>query len=161
MPIQAGETIPAATLTLVNENGPEEVSTDTLFHEKKVVLFGVPGAFTPTCSEAHLPGFVNSVDVFSAKGIDTIACITVNDPFVVSAWAKAQNVKGVVMLADGNADYVTALGMNIDMTARGFGMRSSRFAMIIDNGKVTYVAQETIPKDHGISSAESILNVLS
>jgi len=161
MPIKIGDTVPTASLTQLGADGPEALSTADLFSGKTVIVFGVPGAFTPTCSEAHLPGFLAQLDALKAKGVDTVACITVNDPFVVTAWAKAQGVNGITMLCDGNADYVSELGMDIDMSARGFGIRSSRFAMIVKDGTVAHVAQEAIPKDHGISSADAMLVALS
>lgn len=161
MTLQIGSSMPSGTLTQVGSDGPETVSSDAFFSTKKVVVFGLPGAFTPTCSEAHLPGFVTYLDQLKAKDIDTVACITVNDHFVVAAWAKALGIVGITMLADGNADYVSALGMNIDMSARGFGMRSARFALVADNGIVTYAAQEASPKDHSVSSAEAVHKFLS
>lgn len=161
MPLKIGDTLPPATLTSVSDNGPKAISTEDFFNNKTVVLFGVPGAFTPTCSEKHLPGFINQAGELKAHGVDTIACITVNDPFVVAAWAKAQNAEGVTLLSDGSAEYVTALGMNIDMSDRGFGMRSSRFAIIAKNGVITYIAQEPTPKDHEVSAASTILEQLS
>lgn len=160
MPLQTGDTLPSATLTVVGDNGPESISTADFFNDKTVVVFGVPGAFTPTCSEKHLPGFIEYADALRAKGADTVACITVNDPFVVTAWANAQAVKGVTMLADGSADYVKALGMSLDMSERGFGIRSARFALIAKNGVISYIAQEPTPKDHTVSAATTILEQL-
>ena len=160
MTIQLGNSMPTSALTQVGTDGPVSVATDEFFNNKKVVLFGLPGAFTPTCSEAHLPGYVDYFEKFKAIGVDTIACITVNDHFVVAAWAKALSITGVTLLADGNADYVSALGMNVDMSERGFGMRSARFALVADNANVTYVGQEATPKDHTVSSAEAVFNFL-
>jgi len=149
--------MPPATLTRVGVDGPEPINSADFFNNKTVVLFGVPGAFTPTCSEKHLPGFINQADALRAKGVDTIACITVNDPFVLTAWATAQAVEGITMLSDGNADYVKALGMSIDMSERGFGIRSSRFALIAKNGVIDYIEQEPTPKDHTVSAASNLL----
>jgi len=160
MPLQVGSTVPAATLMQVGVEGPKPISTQEFFDAKTVVLFGVPGAFTPTCSEKHLPGFIHHASALRAKGADTIACITVNDPFVVAAWATSQAVEGVTMLSDGNADYVKALGMSIDMSERGFGIRSSRFALIAKNGVIKYIEQEPTPKDHTVSAAATVLENL-
>jgi len=160
MAIQAGTAVPTATLTVVDGSGTSQVSSTDFFSGKKVVVFGVPGAFTPTCSEKHLPGFIEHLGALQAKGVDTVACITVNDPFVVDAWLKDQNAEGVVMIADGSADYVKALGVDFDMSARGFGVRSARFAMIVDNGTVTHIGVEEATKDHDVSSATAILAVI-
>ncbi|MCL4151260.1 UNVERIFIED_CONTAM: hypothetical protein GTU68_053995 [Idotea baltica] len=143
----------------MGEKGPAEISSDELFNGKKVVMFAVPGAFTPTCSETHLPGFIVSVDDIKAKGVDTVACVAVNDVFVMGAWAATQNAEHIMMLADGSADYVTALGLTLDLTARGLGMRADRFAMIVDDGVVTHLAREE-PGKMDVSSAESILKAL-
>ena len=161
MTIQTGNSVPVGTLTKVGRDGPNAISTGEMFDDKKVVIFGLPGAFTPTCSEAHLPGYVNYFDQLKNLGVDTVACITVNDPFVVAAWAKAQRIENIAMLADGNADYVTALGMNVDMSARGFGVRSARFALVADNGIVSFVAQEATAKDHDVSSAKAVHSYLA
>lgn len=161
MTIQPGNLMPSGDLTQVGKDGPEIVSADDLFANKRVIMFGLPGAFTPTCSEAHLPGYAKHFDLFKAKGIDTVACLTVNDHFVVAAWARFLNIDGITLLADGNADYVTALGMNVDMSDRGFGVRSARFALLAENKSVTHVAREATPKDHGVSSAESIFAILN
>jgi len=161
MAIKLGDTLPSAEFTVVTDSGTENLSSEAIFDNKTVVLFGVPGAFTPTCSEAHLPGYIEHYPALVSAGVDTVACITVNDPFVVSAWMKAQQVKNVMMLADGNADFVSALGMDVDMTARGFGKRSARFAMIVKNGIAQYVAREEVPRDHGVTAAKAILEQLS
>lgn len=160
MTIQVGDKVPSGKFAYMGADGPAEISSDELFNGKKVVLFAVPGAFTPTCSETHLPGFVVGVDDIKAKGVDTVACLTVNDVFVVGAWAKQQNAENIMMLADGSADYVTALGLTLDLTARGLGIRSDRFAMIVDNGVVTHLAREE-PGKMDVSSAESVLKALS
>ncbi len=161
MTLRTGDSVPSATLTLVGNNGPAAISTEEFFNNKTVVLFGVPGAFTPTCSEKHLPGYIQRASELQAAGADAIACITVNDPFVVAAWADAQSAEGIAMLADGNADFVTALGMNIDMSEKGFGMRSARFALIAENGVITYLAKESETKDHDVSAASTLLEQLS
>ncbi len=159
MTIQVGDTVPQGTLAYMGADGPAQMTTDELFNGKKVVLFAVPGAFTPTCSEAHVPGYVVNVDAIKAKGVDTVACMAVNDVFVVGAWAQQQNAEHLLMLADGSADYAKALGLTLDLTARGLGMRADRFAMIVDNGVVTHLAREE-PGKLDVSSAESILAVL-
>jgi len=159
MTIQVGDKVPSGKFAYMGSEGPAEISSDELFNGKKVVLFAVPGAFTPTCSETHLPGFIVNVDDIKAKGVDTIACLAVNDVFVVDAWAKTQNAEHLLMLADGSADYVNALGLTLDLTARGLGIRADRFAMVVDNGVVTHLAREE-PGKMDVSSAESILKVL-
>ena len=159
MTIKVGDKVPSGKFAYMGDNGPAEISTDELFNGKKVVLFAVPGAFTPTCSETHLPGYIVAVDDIKAKGVDTVACLAVNDVFVVGAWAAQQNVENITMLSDGSADYVTALGLTLDLTSRGLGVRADRFAMIVDNGVVTHLAQEE-PGQMDVSSAESILKAL-
>lgn len=138
MSIMIGEAMPAGTLTEMTEGGAAPVNTADLFRGKRVALFAVPGAFTPTCSEQHLPGFVAKADALKSKGIDAIVCMAVNDAFVMGAWSKDQNVGDkVMMLADGNGEYTRALGLELDLTAHGLGTRSARFSMIVDNGSVT------------------------
>ena len=138
MSIMIGEAMPAGTLTEMTEGGAAPVNTADLFRGKRVALFAVPGAFTPTCSEQHLPGFVAKADALKSKGIDAIVCMAVNDAFVMGAWGKDQNVGDkVMMLADGNGEYTRALGLELDLTAHGLGTRSARFSMIVDNGSVT------------------------
>jgi glutaredoxin/glutathione-dependent peroxiredoxin len=160
MTIKVGDTIPSMKLMMANADGPQEVSTDEIFKGKKVVLFGVPGAFTPTCSARHLPGFVENAETFQHKGIDTIACIAVNDAFVMNAWAKDQHVDGkLVMLADGAAAFTKAMGLELDLTARGMGVRSQRFALVAEDGKVTHLAIEP-PGGFDVSKAESVLAAL-
>ncbi len=159
MTIKAGDKIPAATLKTMGAKGPVDITTDDIFKGKKVVLFAVPGAFTPGCSNTHLPGFVVNADKIKAKGVDTIACMAVNDAFVMDAWGKAQNAEEILMLGDGNADFVAALGLELDGTGFGMGKRSQRFAMIVEDGKVTHLNVEPGP---GIdaSSAETIMSQL-
>jgi len=160
MTIKAGDAIPPMTLTIATPEGPKETTTDELFKGKKVVLFATPGAFTPTCSIKHVPSFVQHADELKAKGVDTIICMAVNDPFVMKAWAKDQGSEGkIVMLADGSGLFTKALGLEFDLIARGLGVRSQRFAMIVDNGKVSYIAVEA-PGAYEVSSAEAVLKHL-
>lgn len=157
MTIKVGDTIPSMKLMMATPDGPKETSTDDIFKGKKVVLFAVPGAFTPTCSARHMPGFVQMADEFKAKGVDTIACIAVNDPFVMGAWGKDQGAGGkVVMLADGSGAFTKALGLELDLVARGMGVRSQRYALVAENGKVTHLGVEE-PGGFDVSKAESIL----
>ncbi|HBA34028.1 MAG TPA: peroxiredoxin [Gammaproteobacteria bacterium] len=159
MSIQDGEKVPAGTLTIMGEKGPQPTSTETLFSGKKVVLFSVPGAFTPTCSAAHLPGFVVKADEIKAKGVDSIICMAVNDVFVMDAWGKDQNADELIMAADGNGDFAKSLGLELDGTAMGMGLRAQRFAMIIDDGIATKVLVEP-GRGLDVSSAESVLSHL-
>ncbi len=157
MTIKVGDKLPSAKLMQATADGPQEVSTDEFFGGKTVVLFGVPGAFTPTCSAKHLPGFVNHAAEFKAKGVDVIACIAVNDVFVMGAWGKDQGVDGkVAMLADGSAALTEAMGLAFDLTARGLGMRCQRFVLVAKNGVVTHVAVEE-PGAFEVSKAETVL----
>ena len=160
MTIQVGESIPSAKLMQGTAEGPKETTTEELFGGKTVVLFGVPGAFTPTCSAKHLPGFVTQYDALRAKGADVVACMAVNDAFVMAAWGKDQGVGDkVVMLADGSAEFTKKLGLELDLTARGLGVRSQRFALVAKDGKVTHVAVEA-PGAFEVSKAEAILAAL-
>ena len=159
MTIKIGDKIPEATLHKLGSEGPEAITTTEIFSGKKVVLFAVPGAFTPTCSNAHLPGFVVKADEIKAKGVDTIACIAVNDAFVMGAWGESQNAENLLMLADGSATFTRALGTELDLSAPGLGIRSDRYAMIVDDGVVTFFAQEQ-PREFKVSSAEAILEAL-
>lgn len=160
MAIQAGEKMPAGVFGVMTETGPGAISTDDLFAGKKVVLFSVPGAFTPTCSNNHLPGFVDHADAILAKGVDTIACTAVNDVFVMHAWGKDRGVEDkVMMLADGNGEYVKSLGLELDATGFGMGLRGERFAIIVDDGVATHVAVEA-PGQFEVSSAEAIIDKL-
>lgn len=157
MPIQAGEQMPSGVFGVMTEAGPGAVSTDELFAGKKVVLVSVPGAFTPTCSASHLPGFLQNAGALRAKGVDTIACMSVNDIHVMHAWGNDQGVGDEIeMLADGNGDYAEALDLVLDGTAFGMGKRGQRFAVIVDNGTVTHVAVED-PGQFEVSKAESVL----
>jgi glutaredoxin/glutathione-dependent peroxiredoxin len=160
MTIQVGDSIPSAKLMQATAEGPKEVTTEELFGGKTVVLFGVPGAFTPTCSAKHLPGFVQNYEALKAKGADVVACMAVNDAFVMGAWGKDQGVGDkVVMLADGSADFTKKLGLELDLTARGLGVRSQRFALVAKNGKVTHIGVEA-PGAFEVSKAEAILGAL-
>lgn len=157
MSIKVGDKLPEATFTIMGEGGPKPVASGELFAGKTVVLFAVPGAFTPTCSEQHLPGFVGHADALKAKGVATIACTAVNDVFVLNAWAKARDAGEISMLADGNADFAKALGLDIDLTRFGLGTRSKRYAMIVDDGVVKYLAVEDSPPEHNKATAEKLL----
>ncbi len=159
MTINVGDKIPAATLAIMGKDGPESISTDEIFNGKKVVLFALPGAFTPTCSASHLPGYVINADKIKAAGVDTIACLSVNDPFVMGAWGESQNAESILMLADGSADFTKAVGLELDLTERGFGVRSDRYAMIVDDGVVTHLNREA-PGKFEVSGAETILDLL-
>jgi glutaredoxin/glutathione-dependent peroxiredoxin len=160
MTIKVGDKMPAGTLTLVTNDGPQKVSAEEFFKGKKVVLFSVPGAFTPTCDAKHLPGFVEKAGDLRAKGVDTVACIAVNDAFVMKAWGKSQNCDGKVqMIADGNAEYTKALGLEMDASGFGMGTRGQRFALIVDNGVVKSVNVED-KGEFRVSSAEHVLGQL-
>ena len=160
MTIKVGDKMPSGTLTLVTKDGPQKVSTDEYFQGKKVVLFSVPGAFTPTCDAKHLPGFVEQAAQLKAKGVDRLACLAVNDAFVMKAWGKAQNTDGKVdMLADGNAEYTKALGLDFDASGFGMGTRGQRFALVVDKGVVKNVNVEA-KGEFKVSSAEYVLGQL-
>lgn len=156
MTIKTGDSIPASTLKIMGDNGPKDITTDELFSGKKVVLFAVPGAFTPGCSMTHLPGYVVNADKIKAKGVDTIACMAVNDAFVMDAWGKAQNASELLMLGDGNGDFTRALNLELDGTGFGLGMRSQRFAMVVDDGVIKHLAVEAGPGIE-VSAADAIL----
>ncbi|GGP66889.1 peroxiredoxin [Shewanella litoralis] len=156
--IATGQSLPKATLSQLTKDGMVNHDVTELFAGKKVVLFAVPGAFTPTCSEAHLPGFVVQADEFKAKGVDLIACVSVNDAFVMKAWGEAQNASELMMLADGDASFTKALGLEMDTAGFG-GIRSQRYAMIIDNGVVTLLNVEA-PKSFEVSTAEAVMAAL-
>ncbi|MEM8799460.1 MAG: peroxiredoxin [Pseudomonadota bacterium] len=160
MTIAVGEKIPEATLTTMGDQGPKPITIEEIFAGKTVVLFSVPGAFTPTCSAKHLPGFIEHADAILGKGVDTIACIAVNDVFVMDAWGKSQGAGDrVLMLADGNADFAKMLGLDLDVSAFGMGTRSQRFAMIAKDGVVSDLFVEEGGAFH-VSSAEHILGAL-
>lgn len=158
MSIKVGDKVPEGVFSVMGAEGPAQLSTTELFSGKKVVLFAVPGAFTPTCSIAHLPGFVVQYDEIIAKGVDKVACLSVNDVFVMDAWGKSANAENIQMLADGNGTFASALGLEMDASGFGMGVRSKRFAMIVNNGVV-----ELLNVDEGKfegSSAEAVLAAL-
>ncbi len=160
MTIKTGDKIPSATLMQMKGGTPQPVKTDDFFSGKKVVVFALPGAFTPTCSAKHLPGFVQRADELKAKGVDAIACVSVNDAFVMGAWGEQQKVgEQVAMLADGNGDLTRALGLEMDGSKFGMGKRSQRYAMIVDNGVVKTLDVEE-PGAFSVSSAEHVLKQL-
>ena len=160
MAIKTGERMPAGMLKKMTKEGPKDLSTDELFKGKLVVLFSVPGAFTPTCDAKHLPGFVQLADQIRAKGVDTIACMAVNDVFVMNAWGKASGVGDkIVMLADGNGEYTRALGLELDAKGYGMGTRGQRFAIIARDGVATHVNVEA-PGQFKVSAAEYVLGQL-
>jgi peroxiredoxin len=160
MTIKVGDKMPAGTFTRMSKDGPQKITADQLFKGKTVVFFSVPGAFTPTCDAKHLPGFVELADKIKAKGVDTIACTAVNDVFVMNAWGKAGNVgEKIMMLADGNGEYARALGLELNGTAYGMGMRGQRFAIIAKDGVATHVNVEA-PGEFKVSAAEFVLGQL-
>ncbi|HEY5776295.1 MAG TPA: peroxiredoxin [Xanthomonadales bacterium] len=159
MTIRIGDSIPAVMLSQMAESGPQPLKTTDYFAGRKVVLFSVPGAFTPTCSAYHLPGFVELADEIYAKGVDAIGCMSVNDVFVMHAWGKSANATGIDMLADGNGEFARALGLELDGTAFGMGQRSQRFALVAEDGIVTQLMVEA-PGEFRVSSAESVLAAL-
>ena len=160
MTIKVGDKVPSATLTTMGPDGPKPVSTDELFSGKTVALFAVPGAFTPTCSAKHLPGFKQEAAALKAKGVDTIACVSVNDVFVMNAWGKDQGVGAyVLMLADGNGDFTKAVGLELDASKFGMGPRSQRYSMVVDNGKVKQLNVEQ-GGEFRVSAADYMLGQL-
>jgi peroxiredoxin len=159
MSITVGDTLPEGTLMTMGEAGPKPVTSSELFNGKTVLLFAVPGAFTPGCSMTHLPGYVVNADKIKAAGVDTIACLSVNDAFVMGAWGKAQNAEEILMLADGNGDYTKALGLELDGRGFGMGLRSQRFAMIVEDGVVKHLNIEEGP-GVDVSSAETMMGLL-
>lgn len=160
MAIKEGDKMPSGVFGVMTDAGPGAMSTDELFAGKKVVLVAVPGAFTPTCSANHLPGFVDHADDLSGKGVDTIACMSVNDVFVMDAWGKDRAVGDkVVMLADGNGEYARALGLEMDASGFGMGTRSQRFAIVVDDGIASHVAVEA-PGQFEVSKAEAVIAAL-
>jgi peroxiredoxin len=161
MAIETGAKLPDATVKLVGEAGPADAKISDIFAGKKAVLFAVPGAFTPTCHVSHLPGFLNNLDAFAAKGVDKVVCLAVNDPFVVGAWAKASAADGkIAFIADWDAAYTRALGMDIDLGVAGLGVRSKRYAMLVEDGTVKALHIEDQPGKAEISSAEALLAAL-
>ncbi len=159
MTIQVHDRIPQCTLKVMGADLPKDITTEEIFANKKVVLFAVPGAFTPGCSQTHLPGYVVNADKIKAKGVDTIVCLAVNDAFVMGAWGEAQNAEEIMMLADGNGELTEAMGLSFDGSGFGMGMRSRRYAMIVDNGKITKLALEE-GSGVTVSGADKILESL-
>ena len=159
MSIQVGDNIPACTMKIMGDQGPTDISTEELFSGKKVLLFAVPGAFTPGCSMTHLPGYVVNADKIKAAGVDSIVCMAVNDAFVMDAWGKSQNAEELIMLADGNGEFTAALGLELDGSGFGLGTRSQRFAMIVDDGKVAHLNVEEGP-GVDVSAAETMMALL-
>lgn len=158
MTIKVGDTLPAATLAKVTDHGPEAVDSASYFAGRKVAVFSVPGAFTPVCSAKHLPGFVDKADAFKAKGVDEIVCTAVNDAFVMGAWSKMNDADAkVTMLADGNAEFAKAIGLSVDSSRFGMGLRSQRYSMLVDNGVVTQLNVEG-PGEFKVSTAEHMLD---
>ena len=159
MAVQVGDNIPDATMKILGEKGPQDITTSELFSGKKVVLFAVPGAFTPTCSAAHLPGFVVNADKLKEKGVDSIVCTSVNDAFVMDAWGKDRNAEELIMVGDGNCEFASAMGLTMDGSGFGLGTRSVRYALVAEDGKIT-----TLNVENGgafeVSSAEAILEAL-
>jgi glutaredoxin/glutathione-dependent peroxiredoxin len=160
MTIKVGDKVPSVTLRYVSPDGVQAITTDDFFRGKKVALFGVPGAYTRTCSERHLPGYVSHADELKAKGVDTIACIAVNDQFVMDAWGKERGAAGkVVMLGDGSGDFVRAIGLELDRIKEGMGVRTQRYSMLVDDGVVKALNVEQ-PGQFDVSSAETMLKAL-
>jgi len=159
MAIKEGDKLPDATMHVMQDGRPTAVTTDELFGGKKVVVFAVPGAYTPTCSQAHLPGFVVNADTIKSKGVDSIVCLSVNDAFVMDAWGKGANAEQIMMVGDGNGEFTSKLGLEMDGSGFGLGTRSQRYAMIVEDGVVTKLAVEE-PGKFEVSKAESLLEAL-
>lgn len=161
MTIKVGDRLPEATFTVMGSEGPKPVTTSDIFAGKKVALFAVPGAYTPTCHQKHLPGFLSHMQELASKGVDTIACTAVNDIFVLDFWAKDTGAMDKIqMLADGSADFAKAIGLEIDLTAHGLGVRSKRYAMLVDDGVVKVLNVDEAPPAHDKSSAETLCSVM-
>ena len=161
MTIKVGDKLPDVTFKVLTDDGPADMTTADVFSGKKVVVFAVPGAFTPTCNALHVPNFLGHLDEMAAKGVDTVACISVNDMFVMHAWAKSTGALGkILFLSDGNADFTKAIGLDFDASANGLGIRSKRYAMVADDGVVTVLNVEEVPKVVEASSAENIVAAL-
>ena len=156
MALTTGDKVPSCTLSVMGESGPSPLSTDDLFGGKRVLLFALPGAFTPGCSMAHLPGYVANADKIKATGVDSIACLSVNDAFVMGAWGEAQNASEIIMVADGNAQFTDAMGLTLDANGFGMGKRSQRYAMLVDDGVITHINVEEGPGVEA-SSAEAMM----
>jgi peroxiredoxin len=162
MAIKVGDRLPDATFPVMTADGPKPMTTDEIFKGKKVVLFAVPGAFTPTCHKNHMPGFVKNADAIKAKGVDAIAVTAVNDPFVMDAWKKESGAAGKIdyFLADGSANFAKAIGMTLDLGERGLGTRSQRYCMVVDNGVVKSINVEDAPGKADISGADNLMKSL-
>ncbi len=161
MTIQVGDKLPSVTLRQITPEGPKEITTDDFFRGRKVTLFAVPGAFTPACTQRHLPGYVDKAADIKAKGIDEVACVAVNDAAVMGAWGKQQHTEGkVTMLADGSGDFARALGLELDASRMGLGIRSKRYSMLVDNCVVKSLNVEPQPGQVDVSSAETMLRAL-
>lgn len=161
MSVSKGDTLPSSTLRELTENGPEQVSTDDIFKGKRVVLFAVPGAFTPTCSINHLPTYLENRDTILSRGVDEIAVVAVNDPFVMGGWAKATGGEGKLRyLSDSDGAFTKALGMELDMSGAGLGLRSKRYSMLVEDGKVKELNVEDNPGEATVSAAATILGQL-
>jgi peroxiredoxin len=159
MAIKVGDKVPSVTLRYVTPEGVQSVSSDEFFKGKKVALFAVPGAYTRTCSQRHLPSYVGNAAALKAKGIDTIACLSVNDAFVMNAWGKEHGADQLVMLGDGSAEFTEAIGLTVDRISAGMGIRSQRYSMIVDNGVVKELNVEP-SGEYGVSSGEAMLQRL-
>ena len=159
MAIKEGDKLPETTMFMMQEGKPSPVTTTDLFAGKKVVVFAVPGAYTPTCSQAHLPGFVVNADAIKGKGVDSIICLSVNDAFVMGSWGEDKNAEEILMVGDGNGDFTAAVGLEMDGSSFGLGKRSQRYAMIVNDSVVTKLMIEA-PGQFEVSKAESILEAL-
>lgn len=161
MTIKVGDKLPEATFTIMGADGPATTTTAEVFGGKKVALFAVPGAYTPTCHQQHLPGFLQHMGELKSKGVDAVVCTAVNDIFVLTHWAKDLGATGkITMLSDGSADFAKATGLDIDLSSRGFGVRSKRYSMLVDNGVVKVLNVEDIPPQHDKSSAATLCSMV-
>lgn len=159
MTIAVGDNVPECTMMVMGDGGPQGITSAELFEGKKVLLFAVPGAFTPGCSMTHLPGYVANADKIKAAGVDSIVCLSVNDAFVMGSWGQAQNAEEIIMLADGNGEFTSKVGLELDGSGFGLGTRSQRYAMIVENGAVTHLNVEEGP-GVDVSSAETMMALL-
>ncbi len=158
MKIKEGDNIPNGKVFILFKDKPKEIFIRDIISQDKVILFGLPGAFTPTCSTKHLPGFINSMDVIKNKGIKKIICISVNDPFVMDAWGKSHNIQeNVVMLGDSNGEFTKNIGAEVDLKARGLGIRSARYTMLIESGVIKKIAEEEVARNCEVTAAENFL----
>lgn len=159
--IKIGDRLPEATFTVATPDGPGEATSASLFAGKKTVVFAVPGAYTPTCHGNHMPGFLTKLDALAAKGVSQVACLSVNDVFVMKSWGEATGALGkITLIADGSAAYTQSLGLELDLTDRGLGVRSKRYAMVVDDGAVSWLAVEETPATADASGAEAVLAAL-